>query len=77
MSELRAQESGLAMMRQYSAQVVDKQQAGERSITIGERAIVINVNGAADPIATAEAVRLHLNDHIGELVNGTSTIVKR
>jgi hypothetical protein len=77
MTELRAQQTGLTMMRQYGDQVVERAQPGERSITIGERAIVINVNGALDPAATAEHVKAQLDDHIGEIVNGTSTGMKR
>lgn len=76
MTELRDQQSGLEMMRQYSSQVADKSQDGGRSITIGERAIVINVNGAQDPKVTAQHVQNALNDHLAEVVNGTATNIK-
>lgn len=76
MNEIRAQQSGLAMMRQYSGQVSEKAQEGGRSITIGERAVVINVNGASNPAATAAHVQAALSDHLGEIVNGTSTAMK-
>lgn len=77
MTELRAQQTGLSLMRQYGEQVVDKAQPGGRSITIGERAVIINVNGAIDPAETAEHVRSQLGEHLGEIVNGTSTGMKR
>jgi Transglycosylase SLT domain len=76
MAELQAQQTGLGMMRQYGNQVEDRAKPGERSITIGERAVVINVNGAQDPAATADAVQSQLGDHLGELVNGTATGMK-
>ncbi len=76
MAELQAQQTGLGMMRQYGSQVEDRAKPGERSITIGERAVVINVNGAQDPAATADAVQSQLGDHLGELVNGTATGMK-
>jgi soluble lytic murein transglycosylase-like protein len=70
MTELRNQQSGLVMMRNYSGQVENTARPGERSITIGERAIIINVNGANDPSATATEVKQQFDDHLGELVNG-------
>lgn len=72
MNELREQQSGLMLMRKFSGQVEATAQPGERSITVGERAVVINVNGADDPNATAATIQAHLSDHIGEIVNGTS-----
>lgn len=76
MAELQAQQSGLTMMRQFGGQVEGRAQPGERSITIGERAVVINVNGAQDPAATASEVQTQLGSHLGELVNGTATGMK-
>jgi hypothetical protein len=76
MTELRDQQSGLMQMRNYGSQVVESSQPGERSITLGERAIVINVNGSDDPNATAQTIQAHLSDHMGEIVNGTSTGMK-
>lgn len=70
MTELRNQQSGLVMMRNYSGQVEGVAREGERSITIGERAVIINVNGASDPSATATEVKQQFDDHLGELVNG-------
>lgn len=72
MTELRNQQSGLVMMRNYSGQVEGAARPGERSITIGERAVIINVNGANDPSSTATEVRQQFDDHLGELVNGYS-----
>lgn len=76
LTELRTQQTGLQLMRQYSPEVIDKARPGERMITIGERAIVINVNGAMDPSVTAEHVKSQLDDHLGEIVNGTATGMK-
>ncbi len=76
MTELRNQQSGLTMMRNFGSQVEEKAQPGGRSITLGERAVVINVNGAGDPAAVGQEVKTQLDDHFGELVNGTSTGMK-
>ena len=76
MAELQAQQSGLTMMRQFGGEVESRAKPGERSITIGERAVVINVNGAQDPAATANAIQQQLGDHLGEIVNGTATGMK-
>lgn len=76
MAELQAQQSGLTMMRQFGGEVEGRAKPGERSITIGERAVVINVNGAQDPAATANAIQQQLGDHLGEIVNGTATGMK-
>lgn len=76
MADLQAQQTGLMMMRQYGGQVEGRAQEGGRSITVGERAVVINVNGAQDPVATANQVQAQLSDHLGEIVNGTATGMK-
>lgn len=76
MTELQSQQTGLMMMRQYGGQVEGRAKEGERSITVGERAVVINVNGAQDPTATANQVQVQLSDHLGEIVNGTATGMK-
>ena len=43
--EIRDQERGLNLMKQYAPGIIGGQQEGAQSWTIGERAIVINMNG--------------------------------
>lgn len=74
--ELRDQARGLDLMRQYSSGVVDSQQAGDRSRTIGERPIIINVNGTTDPKAVAEEVNKQLSKGINDVLQHYSTGVK-
>lgn len=75
-TELRDQSRGLDLMRQYSAEVVGRQQPGEQSRTIGERPIIINVNGATDPKAVAEEVNNQLTKSMNDLLYNFSTGVK-
>lgn len=70
MNDIRDQQMGLQSLRTYGGDIVDAQRPGDRSITIGERAIVITVNGAADPKQTATAVAGHLQESIGDILNG-------
>lgn len=73
MQELRLQESGLQQLQTYGPQIVQDQQQGERSITIGERAVVINVNGAQDPNQTANIMEHRLQSTLGNIVNQASS----
>lgn len=76
MTDLRDQEAGLAMMRKFSPRIEAESRQGDQSITIGERAIVINVNGAFDPKQTANVVQDQLQGNLGELVNGAQDGIK-
>lgn len=74
--ELRDQTRDLGLMRQYSSQVIGRQQTGDRMLTIGEQAIVININGATNPNAVAQEVNDQLRKSINDLVNHYATGVK-
>jgi hypothetical protein len=63
-------------MRQYQAEVVGRQQPGEQSRTVGERPIIINVNGATDPKAVGEEVNKQLTKSMNDLLYNFSTGVK-
>jgi soluble lytic murein transglycosylase-like protein len=76
MTDLREQQSGLAMMQTYGSQVEARQQEGGRSITIGERAVIINVTGSGNPEQTAQQVANEFSDHLGEVVNGAADGMK-
>lgn len=76
MTELREQQSGLNMLKKYSPQVEEAAQPGERSITIGERAIVININGVQDPETTGKILQDHLQNNLGDIVNRASDGLK-
>lgn len=77
MSEARQQASGYDQMVKYGDRTESNQQQGDRVITLGERAIVINVNGADNPRLTAEEVFGHIDDHINDLANAGPDGVKR
>lgn len=70
MNDIRDQQMGLQTLKTYGPDVVGAQREGDRSITIGERAIIVTVNGAADPHQTASAVAGHLQEGIGDILNG-------
>lgn len=70
LNEIKQQQIGLNSMRNFSDEVVNNSQAGGRSITLGERSIVINVEGVANPEATAEAVSGKLTENINDILNG-------
>jgi hypothetical protein len=74
--ELRDQSRGLDMLRQYGDQVVGRQQPGDQQRTVGERPIIINVNGATDPKAVAAEVNNQLTKSMNDLINHYSTGIK-
>lgn len=74
--ELRDQTRGLALMKQYSSGVVDKQRSGDRELTSGERPIYININGATDPKAVAEEVNKQLNKGMNDVLQHYANGVK-
>ncbi|RKT25474.1 soluble lytic murein transglycosylase-like protein [Paraburkholderia sp. RAU2J] len=74
--ELRDQSRGLDLMRQYSSGVVGAQPAGERTRTVDERPIIINVNGATDPKAVAAEVNHQLTKSINDLLVNSATGTK-
>lgn len=75
-TELRDQARGLDLMRQYAGDVVNRQEDGDRTRTIGERPIIINVNGAADPKAVAAEVNNQLMKSMNDLLVNKSTGMK-
>lgn len=76
MNELREQQTGLQQLNQYSPAIEDKARPGERSITIGENAILININGVEDPKAMGKMLDDHLSGSLGDIVNQASTAIK-
>ena len=66
--ELRDQSRGLDLLRQYAPGVVDREPAGERQRTIGERPIIININGALDPKAVGAEVNNQLTKAMNDLL---------
>ena len=75
-TELRDQRSGLAMLQKYGGQSEAVAQEGPRSITIGERAVVINVTGSGNPEEVARHVEERFNSGFSDLINGTHTNLK-
>jgi soluble lytic murein transglycosylase-like protein len=71
--ELREQQRGLEMLKQYSGDVIGRQQAGGRDRTEGERPIIINVNGAQDPKAVAAEVNRQLTQSMNDLLHHYAT----
>lgn len=76
MTELREQQTGLDLMRKFGDNVVNQAQPGDRSITIGERAIVINVNGSGDPSKTSEQVMQDLKEQLHDIAVSATTGIK-
>jgi hypothetical protein len=70
MTDIQNQQIGLAQMRTFGQDVVNSAQEGPRSITFGERAIIITVNDATDPTKTADEVHKKFQDNVNELLNG-------
>lgn len=66
---IQMQQSGLNQLNKYAPQVAETAQAGDRNITIGERAITINVMGTGSPGEVANQVQSQLSDHLGEVIN--------
>jgi hypothetical protein len=71
--ELRDQSRGLDLLRQYAPGIVDREPAGERQRTIGERPIIININGATDPKEVAAEVNNQLTKAMNDLIMEHST----
>jgi hypothetical protein len=65
LTDIKNAERNLGILRQYGPGVVAAQQPGERAMTIGQGAIIININGAGDPIAIGQEV----NDQIMRSIN--------
>lgn len=75
--ELRDQSRGLDLMKQYSADIVNRQSPGGQSRTIGETPIIINVNGATDPKAVAAEVNNQFKKAMNDLLMSSSNGIKR
>lgn len=76
MNELREQQNGLQLMKQYAPQVEGVARPGDRSITIGERAITINVNGVQDPKQMTQMLDDHLQSNLGDIINHAADGIK-
>jgi len=77
MDQIRDQEAGINLMKQYGPSVIDKQQEGGRTnLTLGERAIVININGAVDPVLVGDVVDQKLRSSMNTLLTGQATGTK-
>lgn len=76
MNDLREQQTGLQQLQQYAPGVVEGQRQGDRSITIGENAIMINILGAGEPAAIARETKQQLEGGLGDLVNHANDGVK-
>ncbi|WP_025599576.1 lytic transglycosylase domain-containing protein [Burkholderia sp. WSM2230] len=74
--ELRDQSRGLELMKQYSGDIINRQTPGDQSRTIGERPIIINVNGAADPKAVAAEVNNQFTKAMNDLLMNSATGIK-
>lgn len=70
--ELREQETGLRAMRRFGPGVLDNAAPGPREVTIGERAIQININGVDKPYETAQEVQNRLQSSLSEITNGAA-----
>jgi hypothetical protein len=68
-NEIQVQQRGLRIFEQQKGKVLDKAREGGRSITVGERAIVVNVNGAGDPMKTGMAVKSAIVGNAKEIAN--------
>jgi soluble lytic murein transglycosylase-like protein len=68
-NEIAQQQMGLSMLKTYGGRVVDQAQAGGQSITIGERAVIIQIDGSQNPEATGQATKIAFKDWISEIVN--------
>lgn len=76
MNELREQQTGLQQLQQYAPGVVEAQRQGDRSITIGANAIMINILGAGEPAAIARETKDQLQNGLGDIVNHANDGVK-
>jgi hypothetical protein len=76
LSDIMEQTRGLNALRQYGSVAAGMSMPGGQQITIGERAIAINVYGAQNPEATGKAVfnefRTNLNSEIGAASYGNT-----
>lgn len=70
MTDIRDQQMGLQQLKQFSPDVVAGARTGGRSITLGERAIVINVYGVQDGKQVAQQTSDALMTHINDVANG-------
>lgn len=76
MEDLKSQQTGLAQMQAFSPSIVQGAQEGERSITIGEKAITINVEGVQDPNTVANMTSEKLREQLGDLINNAANAIR-
>ena len=76
MNEIREQQTGLQQLQQYSPGVEEAARPGDRSITVGENAITINVNGVQDPKALVKMLDDHISGSLGDIINNANSAIK-
>jgi len=76
MTDVRDQSRGLMLMQKYGGESVERAQEGPRSITIGERAVWINVNSTLRPEETAQAISDQFSDQFSDVVIQAASGIK-
>lgn len=76
LTQLADARSGLAVMQNQGGAILDRQQEGPRQITVGERAVVINISGTSDAEANAREVKSELSEGLGEILTDATSGVK-
>jgi hypothetical protein len=76
MNDLREQSLGMQMMEQFTPEIEDKAKEGPRSITIGENAIVVNVQGVENPGEFTRMLDEHLQNSLGDIANYADGVIK-
>lgn len=71
--EIMDQTRGLDLMRKYQGEPESRARPGPRSITVGERAIIVNVNGVKDPLQTGQATVNAIKKGSKEIANSFYT----
>jgi hypothetical protein len=74
MTDLKTNELSISNIRAVGAQVAAMGSAGDRQYSLGvTQPVTININGATDPQATAEAIDRHLNRAFRNVANSSIT----
>lgn len=75
-TDIQAQQMGLMMMKRFGGGMEAKAREGNKMITVGERAIQINIEGVKTTDETIKFIKEQLDAHIGAWANGTATGMK-
>lgn len=74
MTDLKTNELSISNLRTFGPQVAAMGGAGDRQFSLGiTQPVTININGATDPQATAEAIDRHLKRAFRGVANSTAT----